>query len=449
MSLNLKKKKILTVIITVVAALIIAAASFAAGYFTRSYADKSQLASYKWALDIIEKNYYYGGVEDGFSETALSSIASKYLDSYSAYYNPQEYAELKRSNAGSKSGLGITYSFIGGKGIFINSVVGNSPAYKSGLRGGEWLESGYIQESDVKTFTSSSVFASLVDGATDGQTITFTSATGKTYSAAKAEYTASYAWLGTNSTAWLFSDSATGGLALYEDSSEAIPYLPDGAAYLSLSQFYGNAAQEVYKLIEKFNAAECTTLILDLRSNGGGYVDVMCDIAGIFADGSSKTAMIARDKYGNDQTYDCAKVSSAAQRVSSDTKVYVLANSGTASASEALIGAMVCYGVLDYGDIFLSQFSEEYLNWLDAGGQQIKTERTYGKGIMQTTFVNPATNEALKLTTAQIYWPDGKTCIHDVGITVKDGCTPVYAEWIRTEADDELKAAAEIIKSRQ
>ena len=57
---------------------------------------------------------------------------------------------------------------------------------------------------------------------------------------------------------------------------------------------------------------------------------------------------------------------------------------------------------------------------------------------MQTTFVKPFTKEALKLTTAQIYWPNGK-CIHDVGLTVMDGCRPSRAEWTATKGDTELK----------
>jgi C-terminal processing protease CtpA/Prc len=44
---------------------------------------------------------------------------------------------------------------------------------------------------------------------------------------------------------------------------------------------------------------------------------------------------------------------------------------------------------------------------------------TYGKGIMQTTYTNYLSGEALKLTTAFIYQPDGKTSIHGKGITAK------------------------------
>ena len=117
----------------------------------------------------------------------------------------------------------------------------------------------------------------------------------------------------------------------------------------------------------------------------------------------------------------------------------MLANGGTASASEALIGAMICYGALDYENIFLSQYSDEYKSWLKKTGQELKDARTYGKGIMQSTFENAFTGEALKLTTAKIFWPDGKTSIHDRGVLLSDGCRAASAAWQHTKGDEELK----------
>lgn len=128
--------------------------------------------------------------------------------------------------------------------------------------------------------------------------------------------------------------------------------------------------------------------------------------------------------------------------------MFVLANAGTASASEALIGAMVCYGALDYKNVFVSQYSDAYINWLYPDGKGVKNARSYGKGIMQSSFTNFSTGEVLKLTTAKIFWPDETTCIHDVGVTVGDGCTPLPAEWEWTKDDAELKTAVEIIKDR-
>ncbi|MDE6442098.1 MAG: hypothetical protein K2L12_05050 [Clostridia bacterium] len=441
------KRKALFTTVSIICAVIIALLAFTAGYYTHKGLQSKSLSSYEWYINTVKKYYYYDVDESVFTEYGLKGFASKYLDRYSEYYTKEEYKAIQSSNEGSKSGLGLSFAYVQGKGVYISSVIGNSPAYMQGLRAGEWLEGGG-KGGSVTPFESQSDFTNLVTSAKDGEDITFVSVSGKEYTIAKAEYTASYAYMATNSTAWTFGDSADGGLAMYENVNERITYLPQGCAYLHLSQFYGSAEKQVYYLLEKFNASKCTSLVLDLRSNGGGYVKTMQAIAGCFADGNRQLAMVSRDKYGKEMRYNCMKVTNPDYRVSKNIKVYVLANSMTASASEALIGTMICYGALDYKNIFLSDYSEEYNNWVKSAGEEVKTAQTYGKGIMQSPFTNNRTGEVLKLTTAKIYWPDGKTCIHDRGVTVEDGCVPIKVKWEHTLPDEELQLACQIISSR-
>lgn len=433
------KNKVVKIVLPFALALVVCAA-FIAG---------CAVSSYDWFVSTIRKQYYYEVDTSAFEGTNLKELAAKHLDRYSAYYTAEEYRAVVNSNAGSKSGIGISYSFVEGKGIYISTVVGNSPAYKSGLRAGEWLEKGSANGTQI-TFNSANDFSDLITSVGDGVKITLDSADGtSSYEVAKAEYTATYTRMSTNSEGWIFTDSEDGGIAILPEYSEIKTYLPDGTAYINLSQFYGTAAKEFDVLIKKFNAENCTSLILDLRTNGGGYVSVMQDMAYNFS-GSTKTlAMLSRNKKGREEKFYCTKVNSNASVLPKNVKVYVLANAGTASASEALIGAMVSYGVLDYKDIFVSDYGEEYINWLQSTGQEVKTARSYGKGIMQSTFVHSFSGDALKLTTAGIFWPDKTTSIHDKGVTVADGCTPVLAEWEHTRADEELLRVVEIISERQ
>ena len=440
--------KAVKICVTVFIAIAIAVLSFFAGFFVERCSADRTLSSYEWALKTIKEHYYFDEPDINYTQTSLKAIAEIYLDKYSEYYTKEEYEAILKSNSGSKSGIGISYSFVDGKGVFVSRVVGNSPAYECGLRQGDWIISGSREGGEEVVFTSLKSFQDIVNSVSDGVKLNLTSEDGKTYSVAKAEYTASYASLSTSATGWGFHDSADGGLALYEQTDLRLSYLPEGCAYLRLDQFYGTATNEFYSLIEKFNAMQCTSLILDLRSNGGGYVSVMQDIAGSFADGKSNLAMLSRDKKGNEEKFYCKKVADKKRRVDKSVKVFVLANSGTASASEALIGAMYCYGALKYENIFLSQYTEEYTDWLVSTNQEVKNAQTYGKGIMQSHFTNNSTGEVLKLTTAKIFWPDKKTSIHDRGVTLADGCTPVTAEWEWTKGDKELQSAVAIIKSR-
>ena len=86
----------------------------------------------------------------------------------------------------------------------------------------------------------------------------------------------------------------------------------------------------------------------------------------------------------------------------------MILNENSASASEALYGAIYDYSV------------KNNFNLKTVISSSIKNEQTvyksYGKGIMQTTYLN-SDGSAVKLTTAKLYWPLSETCIHDVGIT--------------------------------
>lgn len=433
--LKLKKYCFNTVIPVILATLFVICAFFS-----------GCMSSKDWFESTVKNYYYYDVPDEAFEGDDLKEIAKNYLDIYSAYYTKSEYESVLKSNEGSKSGIGFSYSFIEGKGIVIASVTGNSPAYISGLRVGDVLTGG-IYKGSVKEFNSSNDLTGFISPLKTGEKFSLLLSDGRELTVSKEEYTASYTYLATNSTSYVYTSSADGGLALKETLSEKKTCLPDGFAYINISQFYGTAGREFFRLMEKYNALNCTSLIIDLRSNGGGYVSVMQEIAGSFAGGESKVAMISRDKQGREDRFDTVEVTNPSFRFPAGSKLYVLANSGTASASEALIGALVCYGALEYENILISDYSEEYLSWLETYGIETKTKRTYGKGIMQSTFRNSATGEALKLTTAQIYWPDGKTCIHSRGLDEEFGCRTVYAEWEFTKDDAELAKAVELICS--
>ncbi|MDE5789452.1 MAG: hypothetical protein K2H78_03430 [Clostridia bacterium] len=444
----MKDRKVLKIIVTVAVAIAIAGAAFFAGFITSRLTRSRQAASFDWAIKTIRENYYQDIPADDILSGTLKDVADKYLDIYSDYYTAEEYKAVTASNRGSKSGVGISYAYVpdgahpsGKSGILIESVVGNSPAYRSGLRAGEFV-TAVERGSQTTQITSSDGFSACIDSLADGEKFTLVTDRGER-ELAKSEYTASYCAMYTSTAHWsVFYDSDGSGV---KKTDGGIDYLPDGAAYLRLDQFYGGAAWEMASLIEIFNAQECKSLILDLRGNGGGYVDVMCDIAGIYTGQlpeRNKIGMIAVYKDGRKEGYSVKVKYSRTSQLHAGTKVRVLADNGTASASEALIGVLIDNGVIDYGDIYISDFSEKYLAFSKTAD---KNCRTYGKGIMQTTFPNPLTGEALKLTTAKIYWPKGEVSIHDVGLNVGQGCKTVEAEWDVTYGDEQLEKAVKAI----
>ena len=124
---------------------------------------------------------------------------------------------------------------------------------------------------------------------------------------------------------------------------------------------------------------------------------------------------------------------------SSESKICVLADNSTASASECLIGCMVDYGALKMENIYLC---ERVTQRVVSGETVVETEaKTYGKGIMQTTFTrNPLSpnTEAIKLTTASVLWPVSHRCIHGKGVTEEDGAKKIEEKYF---ADGEIQSA--------
>lgn len=398
-------------------------------------------SSEDWVRKTIEKNYYrfdgdYSSVEN-MKGLSIDEMVER-LDIYSDYYTEEEYEAVYADNGGNKSGVGVSYSFVQGKGVTLQAVIGNSPAKKAGLKAGDVILSAKTESGEEVTFSDGESFAAFADGCAQGEDFTLNLADGRAVTLAKASYTASYACMYTHDNAYEI-EYAGGGMSV-EKSDGGIAALSEDTAYVYLYQFYGNAYAEMCRLFEIFNDEGCTSLILDLRGNGGGYVDLMSQIGGLFTSrsGGAHQSMVAKYKNGGVQVAYCEEFPRGSYgyehyALPEGTKVYLMANHNTASASEALTGILVSYDILKYEDIFLSKYDDS-------------PAKSYGKGIMQSVFTNWTTGERLKLTVAGIYWPNGKT-IHGVGLTENDGCraAPSSDTIVNVGYDDELNCVLEKI----
>lgn len=425
-----EKSKIIKGVVAGVGALAIIGGAFAGGYVTRLFTQPALPSSLEWLLGKIRDNYYFDYDEQDLAELSFKELVASLGDRYSVYYTAEEYNSTSQSNAGSRSGWGFLYDYVDGVGICITSVTGNSPARKAGVRVGDIVLSGE-RNGERTEFPSRAAFTEFLDSCEDGEEITLEISGKPPVTLAPSAYTASYAAMYTSEYCYEFTDGR-----LVKNSADAIDYMPDNTAYITLSQFYGAAADEMGRLIGEFDALGADSLILDLRGNGGGFNDVMSQIAGRFTSalGGSRTAMIQRNKRGAETVTLCSMYYSSF--LPKGTEVYIMADSSTASASEALIGVLVSYNISSYPHIFLSDYGL---------GAPVKT---FGKGIMQTTYVNPRTGEAVKLTTAGIFWPNGTT-VHGRGILPDDGCNVVSASSYVAPGDEELRQVVEKILSEK
>lgn len=379
-----------------------AAGVFMLGYYTKVWTTPQEINVLEDILGLIEDNYVGDFDRDAFIHAAVRGT----LDMYSAYYSPAEYDEVQLSREGVAQGR-IGISFSGGSNT-IYGVSGNSPAERAGVEtGGEIVAVKSADGSNETKVENYEEFSDAIAKYSKGEELILTVLYGdeeRDYTLAKEDYVESYVWYADASGEY---NSVLSGKEWTLEKSKKSPktQIIEGFAYIKLSHFNGGAAEQMAAALGKMKEAGLTDLILDLRANGGGYMDILTDIAGyLIPGGNSQVVSVARYKSGKEQKFSTNK-----NRYSdyNYTSITILGDSGTASASEALIGA-----VLDYDKKENKNIARVIVSKTE------EREATYGKGIMQTTFQIYG-GAAVKLTTAEIRWPVSGICIHGEGVSEK------------------------------
>ena len=408
--------------------------SFFAGFFTYSAAMDKELRSLIKIKNTIQSEYYEEITDEEFYGALFDAVNENLLDDYSWYMDGDEFAEFIREGTGEWSGLGLAFSVRGENGeprMLITSVSGNSPAESAGIMEGSLIVGYGESETTLIYDTEFENFQVFLSEKQKGEEITLcleTAGTRQFVQIAKSTFMENYVFYRSQTTAYRF----VGEDALDKESyAGELPALGGETAYIRLTQFNGNAAAQFKMAMAAFKEEGKKNLVLDLRGNGGGYLDILQEIAAYFCKNSNEKKPIAATAKSRDGKTETFRASGNwyGEYFSADSKIYLLADDGTASASECLIGAMLDYGACGYEDICLSY----------RGGMA----KTYGKGIMQSTYPFGLIGnvDAIKLTTAKIYWPVSGNCIHGVGVTVENGCKTVQ----EGVGDAEINAALQLL----
>jgi carboxyl-terminal processing protease len=191
--------------------------------------------------------------------------------------------------------------------------------------------------------------------------------------------------------------------------------LPDGIGYIAVGVFGEPTAEEFGAAIRHLQHQNARAYVIDLRNNGGGYVNAAVAIAGHFIHSGPIVSVAARSgttEFDADATADVTH------------PVAVLVNHYSASASEITAGALQ-----------------------DAGVATLVGVRTYGKGVVQELAYN-TDGSAMKVTSARYLTPrnraiDGIGLVPDV--TVKENA---HARFGDPAADAQLAAAIGIVQSK-
>lgn len=395
-----RTKKIITIILAIIL-------SFFGGYFSRYIFQPKEINTSSDLISIIENFGYIldqdGNVRDFTEDDYARAISNGLLDEYSRYFSKQEYNQRKEQQKGNHLGFGFVLSAKTENPPQIISVVGNSPADIAGVKANDLILSATKTSGEKTDFSCSGDLMDYLSACTNELIDFLIFRNGSTFNLQieKCSYKKSYVEY--------FDNQRKMSILVGEDLSEReilsdrLEILDDNTALIKLTNFEGGAAEQFKFALSYMKNKGRTKLILDLRDNGGGYMDVLGKIAGnLIYNGDKKTLIAyAVSKTDTDSFY-------SKDRTKHDfiSKIAVIANDGTASASECLIGAMLYYQ---------EKFS---LDNLVIEKNSDGVAKTFGKGIMQTTYLLQ-NGGAFKLTTALIYQPDKLTCIHKKGILPK------------------------------
>ena len=156
--------------------------------------------------------------------------------------------------------------------------------------------------------------------------------------------------------------------------------------YIKLSNFSRAASDEIKKAIKELKEKkQVKSVVLDLRGNPGGLLDIAVDVCDKFLDRD----LLVVSTRGRDAATEKKYYSVEEPIVTSDVNMIVLINGGSASASEIVAGALQ-----------------------DHDRAVILGTKSFGKGLVQT--ITPLSyNTSLKITTAKYYTPSGR-CIQRI-----------------------------------
>ncbi|MFZ5980841.1 MAG: S41 family peptidase [Candidatus Zixiibacteriota bacterium] len=319
------------------------------------------------------------------------------LDRYSVLMEKTAYDNLMESTHGKYEGLGMQIDSRDDRIVIISPIEG-TPAYRKGLRAGDiiWEING-TPTLDMKTSDASKLMR------------------------------------GTAGTKVKLMIKRTGIADLMEFELEraiiqlkSVNYygvIPNtNIGYVRLSRFAEETSHELRTAISELNNQNISSLIFDLRSNGGGLLDQAKETAELFLK-EGREIVYTKGRFDNSERHFISE----RPPLYPDKPLVILVDEGTASASEIVSGAVQ--------------------DW-DRG--LIIGNTTYGKGLVQQIF--PISNDgsmALKLTTAKYYVPSGR-CIQKPEKQMKHGELAADEEEpettdTTTEAADSLSVSDEEI----
>jgi carboxyl-terminal processing protease len=312
---------------------------------------------------------------------AIQGMLASLGDAHTSYMDPKEYKDANSFLAGSYEGIGA-YVDTTGSYLTVISPIKDSPAQKAGLKAGDKILK--IDGRDMTGIPGELVRQKVLGPA--GTEVTLTILRGNEDP---------------------FDVKIT--RAKITIASVEGKMLGSNIAYIQLNTFGDTTTQELRSTLKDLLAKNPKGIILDLRNNGGGYLDTAVDIGSEFIG----SGVILYEKYG-DGTLKEYKAKAGGQ--ATDIPMVVLINEGSASASEILAGALQ-----------------------DDKRAKLVGVTSYGKGSVQEWIPLSNNEGAVRITIAKWLTPLKRTIDH-IGLT-PDVVVKITKDDVTAGRDPQLDAA--------
>lgn len=320
--------------------------------------DKQTEKTLNEIVNTIQKNYYKDTTDEELNEGILRGVVDSLGDPYSVYMNQEEYKKFMESSNAEYVGVGIVVSPGKDGYITVVSPVKGGPAEKAGIKTDDKILKVNGQEFSADKMSDA---VSVMRGK-EGEKVTITIGRNEKNGFVEKDY-----------------EIVRKKIKLETVFSEM---LENKIGYIGITEFDKPTYTDFVNQYKKLKKDGMKAMILDLRGNPGGLLDVCADIADYFLD--EGTIVYTKYKNGEKDYYY-----SDAQK--EDIPMVVLVNGGSASASEIVSGALQ-----------------------DRKRAKIIGTQTFGKGIVQRIFTLNS-GQALKVTVSEYFTPNGKN-IHGIGI---------------------------------
>ena len=343
------------------------------------YDRMSRYAQMDEILQYVEAWYYQEPDVDALIENATRGLLYGLEDPYSFYYNEDAGIGIQLL------GNYLDYS------VTVTQVFRDTPAQQAGLRKGDLLVR--VEDIEVTAYTMQNA-VNVMRGKV-GEEVEIEVQRGDEF----ITFRIPRAQIHVNRIEYTMLDNHVGYILMYE--------------------FAGESQKEFSDALAALRAQGAQALVVDLRDNGGGWVDAAISIGDLFLD--EGILAYSQDRYGNREDYKTTDGKN-------DIPLVFLVNENSASASEILSGGLQ-----------------------DLGRATVVGQTTFGKGIVQTVIGLDNDEAGFQMTYAQYFLPSGAE-VHKIGITpdviaeMPEDLKTVYFD-LGDLTDPQLKTAWETAQS--